>query len=176
MVEYTEHRHYPKPTVDDEPFIDVMHTFADMVDADIDGFVDVPGFIVPAWATVTSYAINDKVVDLVTGAMFNALVSHTSGASTFAADRAAHPTYWQSFGVVMNPRGAWAQATSYAVLDFVYNTSEGVSALCVTAHTSTATGTIRTDAVKWVFIVDLQGTFPDAEVGQVILAGQVFGG
>jgi hypothetical protein len=47
----------------------------------------------PAWANNHAYIIGNKVYD--SGTFWNAAVAHTSAvAGTFAADRAAHPTFW----------------------------------------------------------------------------------
>jgi hypothetical protein len=48
----------------------------------------------PAWAPASLYAAGNVRSDI-DATTWVCLVSYTSGSSTFAADRAAHPTYWQ---------------------------------------------------------------------------------
>jgi hypothetical protein len=51
--------------------------------------------LLPAWANNTSYAVSVKIQDTVDGTFWVCNVLHTSApAGTFAADRAARPTYW----------------------------------------------------------------------------------
>ncbi len=82
-------------------------------------------------------------------------VPHTSGAGTFVADRAAHPTFWVALSSIITPRGVWAQNTAYAFNDLAYEIATGIVGICKTPHTSTAIGTMSTDASKWNFLVDL---------------------
>lgn len=49
------------------------------------------------WATTTAYTAGVRVRDTVSGAVYTCMTSHTSGAGTFAADRAANPGYWVLF-------------------------------------------------------------------------------
>src|SRR5215204_427723 len=47
------------------------------------------------WKNSTAYLINDRTVDLNSGAIYIAQVSHTSPATgTFAADRITNPSRW----------------------------------------------------------------------------------
>ena len=49
----------------------------------------------PAWVNNTAYAINARAFDSSDRSYWKCAVAHTSAAAgTFAADRAAHPTYW----------------------------------------------------------------------------------
>ena len=171
----TENRNYPYPQYDDEPFIDVMQEFAEMVDEDMGSIVITGGVAVEVWDTATPYVLNDRVIDEDTLKFYRCLIPHTSGSGTFAADRTAHPTYWENIGAVFNPTGAWAQNTAYRIMDHAYDTTQGVSAVCIADHTSTASGTIRDDVANWAFIVDLQQSISAAEQGQIILASQIFG-
>jgi hypothetical protein len=53
-----------------------------------------PQQLIAAWATATAYVPGNVRLDT-DGTTWVCLVAHTSGNGTFAADRAAHPTYWQ---------------------------------------------------------------------------------
>lgn len=52
------------------------------------------------WANSTVYAVEDRVVDNTDSSLWECKVAHTSAASptTFSADRAANPTYWEQVG------------------------------------------------------------------------------
>jgi len=174
-IQRTPNRYYPFPEFDDEPFIDVMQEFAEMVDRDVGGIVAIGGVAVRTWDTSVAYIVTDRVLDQDNLQFYLCLVAHTSGTGSFEEDRLAHPTYWQSIGSVFVPRGQWAQSTTYRVMDHVYDVNEGIAAICVLEHTSTASGTIRTDSTKWAFIIDLQLSVSAAQEGQLILASQIFG-
>lgn len=176
MTTYTTNQNYPKPDFDTEPFIDVLHTFADMVDEDIAALTQLSGAVVEVWDNSVDYTIGDHVYDDVIERLYVALATHTSSSSgTFAEDRETNPGNWDALGIVLVAQGAWAQNTAYAVLDHVYDEDEGVSAICLVSHTSTTTGTIRTDAANWVFIVDVQASLTAAVHEQLILEHEVFG-
>lgn len=53
------------------------------------------------WANSTVFTVGKVVIDSVTGLMWIAQVAHTSAATptTFAQDRAAHPTFWLLFAI-----------------------------------------------------------------------------
>lgn len=55
-------------------------------------------FVAPVWgfqwATATAYTVDRLLTDATSGDLYRCLVAHTSGGGTFAADRAANPTYW----------------------------------------------------------------------------------
>lgn len=86
---------------------------------------------------------------------------HTSAIAptTFAADRLAHPTYWTPYSFGIQPRGAWANNTVYAINDIAYDSALGITGVCNTAHTSNLAGTIVDDAANWDFIVNLPTVF-----------------
>lgn len=175
-IHYTANRDYPKPDFDTRTWHDQINTALDMIDVDMGSRAEFAAFITAEiWRSGESYAVNDILVDNTDGTLWKCLVLHTSS-GTFATERVTNPTYWQNVGLSLRVRGAWAQGTAYTILDHVYDTSEGVSAICIAAHTSTASGTIRTDAVNWVFVVDLSLTLSASVQGQLILQNQIFGG
>jgi len=56
------------------------------------------------WVTSHAYALGIRVKDTVDGSYWDAAVAHTSPASgTFAAARAANPTYWAAVSVTRGP-------------------------------------------------------------------------
>ena len=86
-----------------------------------------------AWATSTSYAVGDLVLD--SAKVYMANTAHTSGA-TFAGDSAN----WDIVGDT-----AWASTTAYAINDYVKNGTDYYR--CNTAHTSSST--FSDDSAKW---------------------------
>lgn len=75
-----------------------------------------------AWQNSTTYVLGMLIVDSDLNSLWRCAVPHTSAAvpTTFAQDRAAHPTYWTSADAVLVPRGAWTSATVYYPNDVVY--------------------------------------------------------
>lgn len=123
--------------------------------------------VLGVWENGTAYTVGQRVIDPDTGFIYEVKVNHTSAvAGTFLADRTANPTYWQIMQTGWSFRGAWAQNTAYLVGDVAYQSAQHVIGVCTTAHTSTAVGTIRTDAIKWNFIVDLLATVTAAELAE----------
>lgn len=158
-VDHTEHYSLPKPDFDTIPWADAMHDMADIIDAvlfALSGITAIRG----VWTNATVYAVGDRVVDTDTDALWQCLVGHTSSStSNFATDRAAHPSYWLiSSGSQLTARGAWAQSTVYQIGDVAYQTSENLVGIAKALHTSTASGTMRTDAASWAFIADLSAS------------------
>lgn len=88
------------------------------------------------WSNSTAVSVDEFYVDSTTGLVWRVLVAHTTAASptTFAADRAANPTYWSGTTDLGNWQGMWQASTGYAVGDIVYNGS--IYYRCNTAHTS----------------------------------------
>src|SRR5262245_9001102 len=72
----------------------------------------------PNWANGTAYTVGTKVTDPVDTTSWNCAVAHTSAAAgTFAADRAAHPTYWTSTTAV--PLGDPSRKPVVSAFEFV---------------------------------------------------------
>lgn len=120
------------------------------------------------WANSTHYDAGARVVDPTDFRIYNNNVTHTSAASptTFAADRAANPTYWS---VAINApiyRGDWAALTVYNYLDIVRNATDGAFYICITAHTSGGAfvGTFWTQTspgfISWSNITGKPSSFP----------------
>lgn len=113
------------------------------------------------WDNDTDYFVGNIQLDEVLGTMWIARVSHTSPATgTFADYRAAHPTDWAAFALNFNPRGAWANDTTYGVYDLVYVASLGIIAQCTTTHvSSSAPLQITDDVANWVYWAVLPQNF-----------------
>jgi hypothetical protein len=105
------------------------------------------------WINSTSYIVGERVFDSSDGKIYTCLVSHTSAATgTFAADRAAHPTYWRLDSLdTPRYRGGWAPTVAYSIGDIVFINSY-VYYLCIANHTSSAT--FPPDAPKWTLVFD----------------------
>lgn len=72
---------------------------------------------------------------------------------------------------LLNPRGAWATTTVYAVGDVVQVSPTGSLYFCVVAHTS---GTFSTDlgASRWILLLDTTTAYQAARAFKIIAAGQ----
>jgi len=115
------------------------------------------------WQNNTAYTPGQVAIDDTDNSFWVCVTAHTSAATgTFAADRSAHPTYWTRVVVGIVPRGEWQHNTHYFPNDLVTSTTSHVIALCITEHTSNASGTIRDDAIYWSFIADMGGILIDA--------------
>jgi len=110
------------------------------------------------WANNTAYTVGTTVTDTTDATTWMCAVANTSAATgTFAADRAAHPTYWTKLLTGFAPRGEWTQGTQYFPYDLAYDTAQGIFGLCTTLHVSNTTGTIKDDSAYWSFLVDFSG-------------------
>jgi hypothetical protein len=163
-TEYTSHFNLPMPDFRTAPWSDLVNGAIDQIDKAmysimLAGQIDV-------WATATAYTPGTLRFDAVLSTIWLCTTSHTSGVGTFAADRAAHPSYWTGLSFGINPRGVWQNATAYGYYDFAYDNVLGVSGICIIPHTSNASGTIRDDAANWAFLVDLPsiGVTPAVQV------------
>jgi hypothetical protein len=108
------------------------------------------------WTNNTGFTAGDTAIDATDSSYWVCSVSHTSAPTgTFAADRAAHPTYWNRVVTGMAPRGEWTHDTHYLPNDLVTSSPDGIIALCKVDHTSNHSGTIVTDSANWSFLVDL---------------------
>ncbi|MBU2051506.1 MAG: hypothetical protein KKH61_21355 [Gammaproteobacteria bacterium] len=95
------------------------------------------GNVQGAWDNSTTYAVAVRVVDTSDDQLWQCYVAHTSAASgTFAADRAANPTYWRTVVNGVVPRGDWVTATGYNPSEIV--TDNGRTGVCQAIFTSSA--------------------------------------
>ena len=155
-TEYTENFRLNLPDFRMGPWHDLINTNTVNIDELLLNILNNNGTVI--WTNSTLFEAGVTALDEVNNSYWACCVTHTSAAipTTFAADRAAHPTYWTRVAVGINPRGIWAQNVHYLVNDLVTDTTEGVIALCITEHTSSAfSATIRTDAIYWAFIADM---------------------
>lgn len=118
-------------------------------------------FVRGPWANGKVYAVGDVVVDMDVATspnIYQVLVGHTSAATgTFAADRIAHPSFWQARLSLPQFRGVWAgPGTSYFVGDFVVSGPQ--YAIAKTNHVSGAT--FAGDAANWTVLVDTSASIP----------------
>ena len=103
------------------------------------------------WDNALTIAVADKYVDRELGTIHTALIAHTSASSgTFADDRTANASFWESFSLEQAFRGTWATGRAYAVSEFVVDGHR--YAVCQTAHTSTTS--FDTDTANWLTLID----------------------
>lgn len=128
------------------------------------GFSGITG----TWANATAYVVNSRVVDPQTFQVYICNVDHTSASiGTFEADRTAHPTYWTLTSNSWSFRGAWQQNTLYNIGDVTYDESDYLYAVCIIAHVSPASGTLRDDFANWGQLFDGQPLYDDITAGLV---------
>lgn len=143
------------------------HENWDLLDAILSVYVT-SGGLKGIWKNSTSYAISDRVIDSEDSSLWLNLVSHTSAATptTFAADRAANPTYWRSITYDPENRGVWAgPGTVYGVNDFVVSGNK--YAIAIDDHVSGAT--FAGDAAHWMVLIDLSAVVPALEAADAAL-------
>jgi len=122
------------------------------------------------WINSTTYTAGERVFDSADGKIYGCLVTHTSAATgTFAADRAAHPTYWM-LQTLDTPRyrGGWAADVVYSVADIVFVNSY-VYYICIANHTSGAT--FPPDAPKWSVVFDATAAVNSTNASATAAAG-----
>lgn len=137
------------------------------------GFSGITG----TWANATAYVVNDRVVDAQTFQVYICNVDHTSASiGTFEADRTLHPTYWTLTSNSWSFRGAWEHSTAYNIGDVTYDESDYLYAVCIIAHVSPASGTLRDDFANWGQLFDGQPLYDDitAQVDalEIVVAGK----
>ena len=147
---YTPTYNFAKVRYDVSGWSTLEHGNWALLDAMLSLITGLPG-VKGVWANSTPYLVGDRTVDDIEGGVYRCLVAHTSDpSSTFAADRAANPTYWEVLVTTPVFIGNWATTTAYSVADIVaFNTYDYY--YCIEAHTS---GVFATDlaAGKWTLI------------------------
>lgn len=152
---YTDNFRLNLPDFRSGPWHDLINENAMTIDGLIMGLYQ--GVDTRPWDNEVLFQVGYTALDTTDNSFWVCVTEHTSAAAgTFAADRAAHPTYWNRVVVGIAPRGEWANATHYLPNDLVTDSSEHVIGLCISEHTSAVLpGTIRTDAAHWSFMADL---------------------
>lgn len=154
---YTTNLRFAKPDFRSPTWSGLVNGNFDSIDAAIINAITANNTTI--WDNDTDFNVGnvamDNVVDPPT--YWIALEAHTSPASptTFAQDRSAQPTRWSSIVFGVTPRGEWANSTDYNYYDIAYDSSQGIVALCLIAHTSNSSGDINDDSANWVFLIDL---------------------
>lgn len=88
------------------------------------------------WENATAVTVSQRYIDSADDTIWEVLVAHTtSSTSTFAAERAAQPTYWQSLSIDASFAGAWTAGESYSINQFVSDSRR--YGVVTTAHTAT---------------------------------------
>ncbi len=153
-TEYTDHFRLNLPDFRMGPWHDLVNE--DFITLDQLLFSLYQGVDTQTWENNKLYMPGTTAIDPDDNTFWVAIIEHTSAPTgSFSADRAAHPTYWNRVVVGIAPRGEWANDTHYLPNDMVTDSSEHVIAVCITEHTSNASGTIRDDEAYWSFIADI---------------------
>ena len=109
-----------------------------MIDAILANFIP-SSSVQGVWSNSLAVTVGQRYVDPDIGSIWSALVAHTTATSgTFATDRAANTSYWESFTITFSNQGAWAAESSYTVNDFVVDgTAVGAAiGIVLASHTS----------------------------------------
>lgn len=122
--------------------------------------------VLGAWANTTAYVIGNRVTDPDSGSLWQCEVNHTSAANgTFAADRAANPSYWNEITGAPINRGPWDNSIVYNENDFVVDNYR--YAVCSTTHTSNAAGVFDDDIANWEVLIDLSTVDEDPTLSDI---------
>lgn len=115
------------------------------------------------WENSHAYTAGQTVVDGATAAVWTCQVAHTSAGipTTFAQERAANSTFWSVYSSPARARGIWEPSTSYAVNDFVVNSSQ--YAVCIATHMSSTNFDNDVASGYWSILIDL------SQVGSQVL-------
>ena len=153
-TQYTGNFGLAMPDFRQGPWHDLINN--DIVKIDALLYSALSGADVALWTNNTAYTNGTTALDGSDASIWMCSVNHTSAISgTFAADRAAHPTYWVRLLTGFAPRGQWLNDTQYFPYDLVYDTALGIMALCSTKHVSIAVGDIKDDEIYWAFLIDM---------------------
>lgn len=132
----TKHYNLSRPTFNEMSWHDDVNGNMTVIDALMKSFGITP--VSSVWLIETAYVIGDRTIDPDDGTVWEAEVDHTSGSGTFAADRAAHPTYWSSVATGVVIRGQFVTGQDYLVGDLVYDTTEQLGGVVIDAFTGGA--------------------------------------
>lgn len=91
---YTKNYKLIKPQFDTDTWHDYVYDNLDTIDAVLSAIFasgDWQGF----WKSNTHYNVGGVVIDRATDTMYKVMVEHTTSEATFAAEFAAHPTYYE---------------------------------------------------------------------------------
>jgi len=116
-TEYTTNFGLAKPDFRMGPWHDLVNTNMDRVDAML--YSALAQSNVDAWQNSTHYSVGLSIIDISDATVWMCSITHTSSPAptTFAQDRANHPTYWVRLLTGFAPRGEWKQSTQYFPYD-----------------------------------------------------------
>lgn len=127
--------------------------------------------IVGPWESNTAYGVDDRVVDTVNQTVWQCAVAHTSGAGTFAQDRAANPTFWSSVNSSIVVREEFSTGSDYFVGDFVFDTSARLGGVVLTPFTGGAE--LRDNVANLGVIYDLEAVLDPIEADIIALEAEI---
>ena len=150
------------------PWHEREHNNWRLLDAVLARFVSVTN-LQGVWENALVIAADDVYADPDAGTLWTALIAHTSHSTrTFAQERAAHPTYWESYTVDVTSGGAWATATSYQPNTFLSNSNR----FGVTTTTFTSSASYNTDVTNGNIVTLIDVSTPLAAAVVAELAAQ----
>lgn len=141
----------------------------------IDAALGIAGVTVEgAWLNSTTYIAGMLVIDGDSSTLWRCSVGHISAdiPTTFAQDRAAHPTYWVNADNIITPRGMWTTATAYYKNDIVYKDANKYSwAIASQQFVSGASYDADVATGNFVIITDLTLAVADANAAKTAAQG-----
>ena len=116
------------------------------------------------WQNALTVAVDERYIDAESDTIWEVLVAHTTSSTlTFAAERTAQSTYWQSVSVDVSYAGDWAAGESYSVNQFVSDSRRyGVVTVAHTSVTSYNQGVSNGNITTLIDASDLISTSPVA--------------
>jgi hypothetical protein len=164
-TEYTANFGLAMPDFRSGPWHDLVNGDFSKIDSLL--FSALSGADVEPWLNSKVYTVGMEVVDASDASIWMCNVNNTSSPAptTFIQERTNHPTYWIRLLTGFAPRGQWLNSTQYFPYDLVYDTHQGIMALCIVKHISTAVGTIRVDAANWAYLVDMGSADLSSAIG-----------
>lgn len=104
-----------KPPFDSIPWDAAINGDMDIIDGAMAQFLSIPNFS-GSWVNAFVYGVGQIALDVTNSIMYVCNVSHTSSSypTTFAQDRANHPTYWANATNVPSDWAAQAKASADA--------------------------------------------------------------
>lgn len=140
----------------------------DILDTTIYAYTGLSG-IQGIWENNTAYTAGNRVIDDSTNTLYVCDVSHTSATTgSFAADRAANPTYWSAVVATVNYRGTWTTATVYNINDIVFTDQH--YAIATETFTSGASLAADVTAGSFATIVNFTTEYADILAKQTAAA------
>ncbi len=153
---YTNNFRLAKPDFRTSPWSSQLNNNADLIDDLI--FRLMQAGSISTYANSTVVSPGEIIYDPIDGGLWFNNTEHTTEAiGGFVDERGANPTYWNGLQLGIQAKGQWQRETFYPLDSLAYDATEGLAGICIVAHTSPSTGSMRDDPDNWIFLVDSGG-------------------